>query len=50
MTRGSRPPLTRSRLYRALVPAALVTLAVVAAGILVLAGGMLLGLVPYPGR
>lgn len=50
MRRAPRPPMTQTRLYRVLVPAALVTLALTAAVILVLAGGVLVGIVPYPGK
>lgn len=48
--RAPRPALTRARAYRMLVPALLVVLAAIAAIVLVLAGGVLLGLIPYPGR
>ncbi len=48
--RAQRPPLTRARLYRTLVPLALVVLAVVTVVVLILAGGVLLGIVPYPGK
>lgn len=50
MRRAPRPVLTRSRLYRLLIP---VTLAVVAVGtitVLVLAAAVLFGIISYPGR
>ena len=49
-SRRRRPSLTRSRWYRLLVP---VTVVLVAAGtliVLALAAGVLLGVLPYPGR
>ncbi len=48
--RAQRSPLTRGRLYRTLVPLALAVLAVITVVILILAGGVLLGIVPYPGK
>ncbi len=48
--RVARPALTRAPLYRLAVPVMLVALAVVTVGLLMLAGGILLGIVPYPGR
>ena len=49
-SRAPRPALTRAGLYRLAVPALLVTFAVLTAGLLLLAGGVLLGIVPYPGK
>lgn len=49
-TRGPRPPLTHTGFYRLAVPILLVALGMVTAGLLLLAGGVLLGIVPYPGR
>ena len=48
--RAPRPVLTQEKGYRMLVPALLVVLALITAVILVLAGGVLFGLIPYPGR
>ncbi len=48
LPRAPRPPVTRARSYRLLVPGALVVLALATALILVLAGGVLLGFVPTP--
>jgi len=48
--RAGRPPLTRARAYRTLVPVALAVLAAVTAGVLIVAAGVLLGIIPYPGR
>jgi len=45
-----RPALTRSRLYRLLVPAAVVLVAAGTLIVLALAAGVLLGVLPYPGR
>jgi hypothetical protein len=42
--------VTRGRLYRALVPGVLIALAVITLAVLVLASGVLVGLIPYPGR
>lgn len=50
LRRVERPALTRSSLYRLAVPIALVVLGAVMLALLVLAGGVLLGLLPYPGR
>ena len=45
-----RPALTRSRLYRLLVPAAVVLVAAGTLIVLALAAAVLLGVLPYPGR
>lgn len=49
-SRAPRPAITRRRLYRIGVGAALVVLAVGTAVVLALAAGVLLGILPYPGR
>jgi len=48
--RAARPALTRALAYRVLIPALLVVVAVGTVVILILAGGVLLGVLPYPGR
>lgn len=48
--RAPRPVLAQEKGYRILVPALLVVLVLITAVILVLAGGVLVGLIPYPGR
>lgn len=48
--RVPRPQLTQARGYRILVPMALVLLTLVTIVVLALAGGVLLGVIPYPGR
>ncbi len=48
--RASRPALARAPLYRAAVPVIVIALGVVTLVLLLLAGGVLLGIVPYPGR
>lgn len=50
MRRVPRAAVTQARLYRLAVPLLLVALGLVTAALLLLAGGVLLGLVPYPGR
>ena len=45
-----RPALARASLYRAAVPVIVIALGVVTLVLLLLAGGVLLGIVPYPGR
>ncbi len=45
-----RASLRRARAYRFVVPAVLVVLALGTVVVLIVAGGVLLGLVPYPGR
>ena len=47
--RAPRPALTRSPAYRVLVPVVLVLLAVIAAAVLILTGGVLLGVGPGKG-
>jgi hypothetical protein len=44
------PAITRAALYRLAVPTALLILGLLAAVVLLLAGAVLLGIVPYPGR
>lgn len=48
--RAPRPLLTRARAYRLVVPAVLVALALGTVVVLMLAAGVLLGILPYPGR
>ena len=48
--RAPRPALTRAPLYRAAVPVIVIALGVVTLALLLLAGGVLLGIVSYPGR
>lgn len=48
--RVPRPALTRTRFYRAAVPVFLVVLAGVMLLLLLLAAGVLLGILPYPGK
>jgi len=48
--RVARPASSRSPLYRLVVPAALVLLGAVMLALLLLAGGVLLGVLSYPGR
>ena len=48
--RAPRPALARAPLYRAAVPVIMIALGVVTLVLLLLAGGVLLGIVPYPGR
>ena len=48
--RAPRPVLPRAPLYRAAVPVIVIALGVVTLVLLLLAGGVLLGIVPYPGR
>lgn len=48
--RAPRPAITRARFYRAAVPIALVILGILMVAVLILAGGVLLGILPYPGR
>ncbi len=48
--RAPRPALTGVALYRLAVPVVLALLAAVMVALLLLAGGVLLGVVPYPGR
>lgn len=48
--RAPRPALTRSRLYRMLIPAALVVVAAGTVAVLALAAAVLFGIIPYPGR
>lgn len=50
LKRAPRPPLTRARLYRAVVPLFLIVLATTTVGLVIFAIGLLLGLVPLPGR
>lgn len=48
--RAPRPPLTRATFYRTAVPVLLIVLAGLTVVVLLLAGGVLLGIIPYPGR
>ncbi|HET6781743.1 MAG TPA: hypothetical protein VFH67_06580 [bacterium] len=48
--RATRPALSKARGYRVIVPALLAVLALITVVVLVLAGGVLFGLIPYPGR
>lgn len=48
--RAARPALTRARAYRTLVPVVLALVGLGTIVVLVLAAGVLLGLLPYPGR
>lgn len=48
--KAPRPALVRSRLYRVLVPAAVVLVASGTLIVLALAAAVLLGVLPYPGR
>lgn len=48
--RAPRPAITKAMLYRRAVPALLFSLAAVTVILLLLAGGVLLGIVPYPGK
>ena len=48
--RAPRPAMARAPLYRAAVPVIVIALGVVTLVLLLLAGGVLLGIVPYPGR
>jgi len=48
--RAPRPALSRAPLYRVAVPVILVVLGMITLALLALAGGVLLGIVPYPGR
>ncbi len=48
--RAPRPALTRAPAYRAFIPVLLLVLVIVMLAIVMLAGGVLLGLLPYPGR
>ncbi len=48
--RAPRPARSRAPLYRVAVPIILVVLGAVTLVLLALAGGVLLGIVPYPGR
>lgn len=50
MNRVPRPSVTRVRVYRLAVPLLLLGLGLVTAALLLLAGGVLLGIIPYPGR
>jgi hypothetical protein len=50
LRRAPRPELTRARGYRILVPVLLAVLTLVTIIVLALAGGVLLGVIPYPGR
>jgi hypothetical protein len=48
--RVPRPPLTRAPGYRIGVPLLIALVGLAALAVLVLAAGVLLGLIPYPGR
>lgn len=48
--RAPRPSLTRATFYRTAVPVLLIVLAGLTVVVLLLAGGVLLGIIPYPGR
>lgn len=48
--RAMRPAITQAKIYRTAVPAALLILATAAVILLILAAGVFLGLVPYPGK
>ncbi len=50
LRRAPRPPLTRARLYRVVVPFLLVVLAAATGVLVIVVAGVLLGLVPIPGR
>ncbi len=50
LRRAPRPPLTRARLYRVVVPFILVVLAAATGVLVIVVAGLLLGLVPIPGR
>lgn len=50
MRRVRRHPLTQVRLYRMVVPLLLTVLGLLSAALLLVAGGVMLGIVPYPGR
>ncbi len=45
-----RPVLTRAKIYRVAVPGLIAILVTATIVLLILAGGILLGLVPYSGR
>lgn len=45
-----RPPLTRATFYRTAIPVLLIVLAVATVIVLLLAGGVLFGIITYPGR
>ena len=49
-SRAPRPALTRATFYRTAVPVLLIVLAVVTVIVLVVAGGVLFGIIQYPGR
>lgn len=48
--RAPRPALTRSRLYRLLIPVALAVVAIGTIAVLALAAAVLFGIIPYPGQ
>lgn len=48
--RAPRPELSQARGYRVLVPVLLAVLALIMVVMLVLAGGVLFGVIPYPGK
>lgn len=48
--RVASPPLTRTSGYRVAVPLLIVLVGAGTLFVLVLAGGVLFGLIPYPGR
>ncbi len=50
LRRALRPPLTRARLYRVVVPFILIVLAAATGVLVIVVAGLLLGLVPVPGR
>lgn len=50
MRRAPRPALTKARGYRMLMPVLLAFLALLTLVVLILAGGVLFGLIPYPGK
>ncbi len=50
LRRALRPPLARARVYRVVVPLFLVVLAFAMGVLVILVVGILVGLVPYPGR
>ena len=49
-SRVRRPALVRARWYRWIVPAAVIAVGAGTLIVLALAAGVLLGIVPYPGR
>ncbi len=48
--RAPRPALARAPFYRVAVPVIVVALGLITLALMLLAGGVLLGIVPYPGR